>query len=141
MTDLNKKVILMAEDDEDDRFLLENAANELTFPIEVSFVKDGEQLLDYLSHIKEDTRSSPTNPPDLILLDINLPGKNGLEALESIKTNESLRSIPVVIWSTSSQKNHILKAGELGAVDYVIKPDTFEGLIEALKRVISNLDN
>ena len=131
----------MAEDDEDDRFLLEKAANELQFPIEVSFTKDGDQLLDYLSYIEEDTSPSPTPRPDLILLDINLPGKNGLEALESIKTNESLRSIPVAIWSTSNQKHHILKASELGAVDYVIKPDTFEGLIEALKRVISNLDN
>ena len=75
--------------------------------------------------------------PDLILLDINMPVKDGLEALEIIKGERSLRSIPVVIWSTSRDDRHVHKAAELGTCDYVVKPDTFQGLVVSLERVLS----
>lgn len=131
-------VVLMAEDDDDDRFLLKRAAKEVETPLEVYFANDGGELLDYLFRQNSYKGGVAAPRPDLILLDINMPVKDGLEALQIIKKKASLRSIPVVIWSTSRDNNHVEKAAQLGACDYVVKPDTFEGLVASLKRVLSH---
>lgn len=138
MTNPEEPIVLMADDDDDDRFLLTRAARKTGYPIRVFLVQDGGELMDYLRRRNRYNHPSSAPRPDLILLDLNMPVKTGWEALEEIKGDESLRSIPVVIWSTSSDREQFQKATRLGACDYVVKPETFQGLIDVLTRVLAD---
>ena len=126
-------VILMADDDEDDRLLAQDALTESRVINELYFVEDGVELLDFLTHQGkfEDKASAPR--PGLILLDLNMPRKDGREALKEIKANPQLRSIPVVILTTSKQEEDMVKGYELGAASYITKPVNFEGLVDLMK--------
>ena len=94
-------VILMAEDDADDRLLVKDALNECQCEADLQFVENGEELLDYLLQRGKFGGSSPTRRPGLIILDLNMPRKDGREALREIKAHPDLRSIPVVVLTTS----------------------------------------
>ncbi|HEY9850073.1 MAG TPA: response regulator [Leptolyngbyaceae cyanobacterium] len=125
--------ILLANDDDDQCFLIKEALQEVELTINLYFVKDGEQLLDYLYH-RADYQAPSTSPrPHLILLDLNMPGISGLEALPVIKSDTNLRPIPIVILTTSHQKGDIFRAYDLGANSFIAKPVTFEGLVEVMK--------
>lgn len=124
--------ILMADDDPDDRLLVEEAFAESRLANELYFVEDGIQLLDYLRHEGKFTRQDAP-VPDLILLDLNMPGMDGRAALQEIKADARLKRIPVVVLTTSQAEEDILRSYDIGASGYVSKPVTFEGLVKVVK--------
>ena len=125
--------ILMADDDADDRLLARDALIESRLVNDLYLVADGQELMDYLRRQGkyEDPSTSPR--PGVILLDLNMPRKDGFEALAEIRSDPSLRQIPVVILTTSKTEEDIYRGYDLGANSFVTKPVTFEGLVEAMK--------
>lgn len=125
--------ILMADDDEDDRLLTLDALKESRVLNNLMCVQDGVELLEYLR--REGKFSDPeTSPrPSLILLDLNMPRKDGREALQEIKADPTLRGIPVVILTTSKEEEDMLRGYDLGCASYITKPVNFDGLVELMK--------
>jgi CheY-like chemotaxis protein len=124
--------IMIAENDEDDRTLVRFAFAECKLSNTIHFVEDGEQLLDYLHHRGSYANSIDLIRPDLILLDLGLPRVNGHEALKEIKSDPKLRSIPVVIFTTSRSTKDINSTYSMGANSFIVKPVSFDGLIEVM---------
>ena len=125
-------VVLYADDDPEDRMLARDALEEAKSGNELRFVEDGEELLDYLCHRgRFNGRNAPA--PDIILLDLNMPKKDGREALREIKENPRLRHIPVIVLTTSKAEEDILRTYDLGVSSYISKPVHFDGLVEAMK--------
>lgn len=126
-------VILYADDDEDDRLLVQDALAESRLRNDLHFVEDGEQLLDYLRRRGKwaDPASSPR--PGIILLDLNMPRLDGREALAEIKKDPDLRRIPVVVLTTSKAEEDVLRTYDLGVSSFITKPVTFEALVELMK--------
>lgn len=125
--------ILMADDDADDRMLAQNALAASRLVNELYVVADGQELMDYLKRQGEYECPATSPRPGVILLDLNMPRKDGFEALAEIRTDPALRQIPVVILTTSKAEEDIYKGYDLGANSFVTKPVTFEGLVEAMK--------
>lgn len=125
--------ILMADDDEDDRLLTIDALKESRVLNTLYCVEDGVDLLAFLRREGqyEDPASSPR--PSLILLDLNMPRMDGREALQEIKSDPRLRSIPVVILTTSKEEEDMLRGYDLGCASYITKPVDFEGLVELMR--------
>jgi CheY-like chemotaxis protein len=127
-------VILMAEDDADDRLLAKDALVECGVTDDLQFVENGEELLDYLQ--RRGKFSQCTKPyPGLILLDLNMPRKDGRDALREIKSNPQLRRIPVVVLTTSNAEVDIDRAYELGANSFICKPVTFDSLVNIMRAI------
>ena len=126
-------VILLADDDEEDRMLACDALAESRLSNEIICVTDGEDLMDYLHRQGKYTPPADAPRPGLILLDLNMPRKDGREALREIKSDPSLRQIPVVVMTTSSAEEDIFHSYDSGASSFVSKPVTFEGLIDVMK--------
>ena len=124
----------MADDDEDDRVLTRDAFDDCGVDVDLRFVEDGQELLEYL-HGDGAWRGRPT--PSLILLDLNMPRKDGREALVAIKENPALRRIPVVILTTSKAEEDVLRSYDLGVSSFISKPVTYESLL-ALVRTLSH---
>jgi CheY-like chemotaxis protein len=125
--------ILICDDDEDDRLLTQQALEVAHISSALRFVEDGEQLLDYLYRrgaFSGETAEAPR--PGLILLDLNMPKLDGREALKTIKEDETLCDIPVVVLSTSRLDQDIARSYELGVNSFITKPITFAGLVEAM---------
>jgi CheY-like chemotaxis protein len=125
--------IVLADDDADDRELTRAALAESRLANELYTVEDGEQLLDLLAHRGSYAGEAAVPRPGLILLDLNMPRMDGQEALRIIKADPKLKSIPVVILTTSRAEEEIYRAYQLGANSYVTKPVTFDGLVSVLK--------
>lgn len=125
--------ILMADDDEDDRLLTQDALAESRVLNELHFVEDGVELLEYLERKGKFADKEISPRPGLILLDLNMPRMDGREALEAIKANPNLKGIPVVILTTSKQEEDMVKGYNLGAASYITKPVTFDGLVDLMK--------
>ena len=125
--------ILMADDDPDDRQLTREAFEESRLGNDLRFVEDGEELLDYLYRRGKyaDPDSSPW--PSIILLDLNMPRKDGREALQIIRADPTLRAIRVIIMTTSKAEEDVLRSYDLSAASYVTKPVTFERLVEVVR--------
>ena len=126
--------ILMADDDADDRLLARDAIAESRLSNPFHCVEDGQELMDYLRR-KGKYRTIPAPRPGIILLDLNMPRKDGRQALEEIKSDPDLRSIPVVILTTSKTEEDILRAYNLGANSFITKPVTFEGLVDIVRQL------
>jgi CheY-like chemotaxis protein len=126
-------VILMADDDADDRELTRDALSESRLINDLHFVEDGVQLLDYLHRRGVYARPGSAPRPGVILLDLNMPRKDGREALREIKSDPDLRTIPVVVLTTSKADQDIAESYDLGANSYITKPVTFEGLLEVVR--------
>ncbi|MEM1136833.1 MAG: response regulator [Bacteroidota bacterium] len=126
-------VILYADDDPEDRMLAQDAFEESRLVNDLHFVEDGEELMNYLLNKGKynDKEKYPT--PGLVLLDLNMPRKDGREAIKEIKNVPSLRAIPIVVLTTSSAEEDILKTYDLGISSFITKPVTFEGLVEIMK--------
>jgi CheY-like chemotaxis protein len=134
MSDTSKaKVVLMAEDDSDDRLLVKDAMAECRWEGDLRFVENGEELLDYL--MRRGKYSQPVNAPrpGLILLDLNMPRKDGREVLREIKADGDLRRIPVVIFTTSKAGTDIGGMYELGANSFISKPIQFDALVHVMR--------
>jgi CheY-like chemotaxis protein len=126
-------VILMADDDPDDRMFAKEALEESRVVNELRFVEDGEELMEYLKRTGRYTEPRSAPRPGLILLDLNMPRKDGREALAEIKHDPSLRRIPIVILTTSRSEADVVHSYDLGVNSFITKPVTFEGLVEVMK--------
>ena len=132
----NKPIrILIADDDADDRMLMADALQEAKLTNPVDFVKDGVELMDYLEHEGNYRHLTDEFLPGIILLDLNMPRKDGRAALKEIRAHPKLRCIPIVVLTTSKSEEDILRTYDLGVNSFITKPVTFEGLVE-LARVI-----
>ncbi|WP_365972413.1 response regulator [Moorena sp. SIO4G3] len=129
----NPVVILMADDDPDDCLLAREALLESQLTNELYFVSDGEELMDYLYHRGKHTQASMSPRPSLILLDLNMPKKDGREALREIRADPNLRVIPVVVLTTSKAEEDIYHSYNLGANSFIVKPVTYSSLIEVMQ--------
>lgn len=126
-------VIVFAEDDEDDYLLVKEALGEVGLAAGLYWVHDGEELMDYLLHrnLFQDVQRAPW--PSLILLDLNMPKKDGRQALREIKQDPKLCKIPVVALTTSKSETDILRTYELGVNSLISKPLYYEGYVEIAK--------
>lgn len=124
--------ILMADDDEEDCELTRQALQDGHLTNDMRFVHDGQALIDYLNRArrKEDPASTPW--PGIILLDLNMPKKDGREALAEIRADDLLRRIPIVVLTTSSDEEDVLRTYNLGVSSFITKPVTFAGLVEVM---------
>ena len=126
-------MILIAEDDAEDRMLVRDAMIESRLANDIRFVEDGEELLDYLHNRGKysDKNAHPT--PGLILLDLNMPKMDGREALREIKKDPVLRVIPIIILTTSQAEEDILRSYDLGVSSFITKPVTFVALVDIMQ--------
>lgn len=125
--------LLMAEDDPDDRVMVEEAWQESLLSDDLHFVEDGEELMHYLKHQGKYAYGVDAPRPSLILMDLNMPKKDGREALKEIKSDPDLRHIPVVVLTTSRAEEDIVRSYEMGANSFITKPVTFDALVDVLK--------
>ncbi|HYG04128.1 MAG TPA: response regulator [Chryseosolibacter sp.] len=128
---MRKALILVAEDDLDDRFILNNAFQEAGDTEELVFVENGVDLLQFLQGRNDG------NYPELILLDLNMPKKNGKETLNELKTHPLYKKIPVIVYTTTRNEAEIKACYEIGANTYIVKPSTFD----EVKSVVANIRN
>jgi CheY-like chemotaxis protein len=131
--DGNMITILLADDDPDDRQLTRDAFKENRLANALATVEDGEELLDYLHRRGKYKELQSTPLPGLILLDLNMPRKDGREALKEIKAHPEFRRIPIVVLTTSKAEEDILRTYDLGVNSYITKPVTFKSLVEIVK--------
>lgn len=125
-------VILLADDDEDDRMMTEDAFRRHRLANDFYAVTDGEELMDFLY---KRGRWGDAPRPGIILLDLNMPRKDGREALRDIKADPSLRTIPVVVLTTSREEEDILRSYNLGASSFIQKPVGFDSLVDIVGRL------
>ena len=128
-------VILLADDDEEDRMLAANALEESRVVNDLRFVHDGDELLDYLHHRGQYAAPDSAPAPGLILLDLNMPRKDGREALREIKADPDLRRIPIVVLTTSKAEEDIYRTYDLGANSFITKPVSFDGLVAVMRDI------
>jgi CheY-like chemotaxis protein len=119
-------VVLVADDDEDDRALTRDALLQVDSRSDVRFVQDGQELLDYL-------RGYAADEADVVLLDLNMPRMNGKEALSEIRGDDALRALPVVVFTTSRADQDIRDCYRRGANSFISKPNSFAGLVDAMR--------
>jgi CheY-like chemotaxis protein len=124
--------ILLADDDPDDRLMCQEALAESRLANELVTVSDGEELLEYLRRSGRYASGTPARRPGLILLDLNMPRKDGREALAEIKADPTLRSIPVVVLTTSKAEEDIYRSYDLGVNSFITKPVTFAALVDVM---------
>lgn len=131
----NKRTIaiLIADDDAEDRMLIQEALEESRLKNHIQFVENGEELMDYLHNRGQFSDKEKYPNPGLILLDLNMPKKDGREALKEIKSEEKLRMIPIVVLTTSKAEEDILKTYDLGVSSFITKPVTFSSLVDVMK--------
>ena len=125
--------ILVADDDHEDREMIQDAMKESRLLNEIHFVKDGEELMNYLNHRQNFKDPEKFPMPGLILLDLNMPKKDGREALKEIKSDPVLKLIPVVVLTTSQAEEDVFRSYNLGVNSFVSKPVTFEALVATMK--------
>jgi CheY-like chemotaxis protein len=126
--------ILLVDDDEDDRYLTREAFHQHYPASRISFAEDGEDLMDFLNYKGRYTQADHTLP-ELILLDLNMPRKDGREALREIKADEQFRHIPIVVLTTSDAKDDVETSYFNGANSFITKPPTFQRLSEVTKAI------
>ena len=131
---MQKLFILVAEDDSDDRFLLQTAFKEKGFTDTIEFVENGVELIEFLDNIQS-KKTSHQSYPYFILLDLNMPKKDGREVLKEMKQHPVFKKIPIVVFTTTRNENEIMRCYELGANTYVVKPVSFEGLVKVLEDI------
>jgi CheY-like chemotaxis protein len=125
--------ILLADDDADDRMMAADALAESRLANDLRFVEDGEELMDYLHRRGRFSDAADSPRPGLILLDLNMPRKDGREALSEIKSDPELRKIPVVVLTTSQAEEDIYRTYDLGVNSFITKPVMFESMVSVMK--------
>lgn len=124
--------ILIADDDNDDQYMIKQAFSGINFQENIQTVNDGVELLDYL-HKKGKYKDSAHALPKVILLDLNMPKKDGRQCLKEIKSHPALKKIPIIIYSTSSNPDDVSYAYENGASSYIIKPYSYQELVKTME--------
>ena len=130
MMPTKQHVILMAEDDTDDRLLVQDALAECKLEHTIRFVGDGEELMDYLLWQGKYLTPESAPRPTFVLLDLNMPRKDGRQALREIRAHPDLCRLPVVVFTTSKAQGDVEKVYELGANSFVVKPVAFDALVK-----------
>jgi len=132
---MNKPInILLAEDDPDDQLITREAFEHNRLGNSLHIVSDGEELMDYLEQRgKYNEKNAPR--PGLIMLDLNMPRKDGRTALFEIKQNPELKRIPIVVLTTSKSEEDIIRSYDLGVSSFITKPVTFGDLISVTKEI------
>lgn len=127
--------VLMADDDYDDCLLARDAWDELQTEHLLRFVHDGQELLDYVFHNgpQHGHHSSPL--PALILLDLNMPKKNGMEVIQVLKSDVRMRTIPIIVFTTTKNIDHIIQTYKEGANAFMSKPNSYGGYVNALRAI------
>jgi two-component system response regulator len=128
----DKPRILLVEDNPGDIRLTQEAFKESALDIQMDVVTDGEMAIDFLF---KKGRFSDAQKPDIILLDLNLPKKNGIEVLKEIKSENNLKKIPVIVLTTSDADHDISKAYGLHANCYILKPVDFDDFAKVIKLI------
>jgi CheY-like chemotaxis protein len=136
MIDLYNHLILMAEDDADDQLLVQEAFAECGMKEPLRFVADGEELMDYLMRRGQYASAEAAPRPGLILLDLNMPRKDGREALKEIREHPDLRRVPIVVFTTSRADTDIRRVYELGANSFITKPAAFDALVTTVTKIV-----
>jgi CheY-like chemotaxis protein len=126
----NRKCVLIADDDADDRELIKVAFEENGAELEILFVENGEELIQYLHRLGKYGDEEKYPYPHLILLDLNMPKKDGREALRDIREDQHLKAVPIIILTTSTAAKDVAKCYELGVNSYMIKPTNFTDLVQ-----------
>ena len=127
--------ILMVDDDPDDRLLFKEACEEVRLRNPLEFLENGEQLVDYLRRKGAYTHLEGAPYPGIILLDLNMPLKDGREALEEIKNDADLRHIPIIVLTTSKDEDDILSSYGLGASSYIVKPISLDRVMRVVNSI------
>ncbi len=127
--------VLMADDDAEDRMFAQEAWDKNRLGNDLRFVEDGEELMDYLHRRGRYSDPADAPWPGLIFLDLNMPRKDGRQALREMKQDPNLRTIPVVVLTSSEAEEDVLRSYDLGANSYVTKPVTFEKLVALMKEL------
>ena len=125
--------ILIADDDPDDRLMTRDAFRECRLQNPLQFVGNGEELMDYLQRRGKYADEATYPMPGLVLLDLNMPRKDGREALREIKENAELRRIPIIVLTTSKAEIDIYRSYDLGVNSFIVKPVTFDSLVEVMQ--------
>lgn len=133
---MNNPQILIAEDDADDRYLIGTAFAEKGYSEKIDFVENGVELLAYLENIHI-ANPDERNFPCVILLDLNMPKKDGREVLKELKQHAIFKKIPVIVFTTTKNEIEIRRCYELGANSYVVKPLTFDELLMVVENIRS----
>jgi CheY-like chemotaxis protein len=128
--------ILIAEDDADDRYLLKTAFEEKGFREKIAFVENGLELLNFLNAIKSKDGAEKVYP-GFVMLDLNMPKKDGREVLREMKQHPEFRKIPVIVFTTTKNVNEIQRCYELGANTYIVKPVSFDALLKVIDDISS----
>jgi CheY-like chemotaxis protein len=134
---MNKQPILIAEDDADDRYLLQTAFSEIGYPEQIDFVENGIEVMNYLDNIYTSNNMAIKALPGFILLDLNMPKKDGREVLKELKQHPVFKKIPVIVFTTTKNEIEIKRCYELGANSYVVKPITFDALLKVVENIRS----
>lgn len=124
--------ILLADDDLDDQAMTVEALQKEDGTGSIACVDDGEQLMDYL-HRRGQYSDAQLTRPELILLDLNMPRKGGYEVLAELKADPDMRTIPIVVLSTSNREQDVARSYELGASSFITKPSSFDDFVEDLR--------
>jgi len=133
--DLKQKVVLMADDDLDDVILVRKALQECNCDVEFRSVEDGEEAIEYLTGKGRYKDPGLAPRPSLILLDVDMPRKDGLQTLQEIRGNPEIRTIPVVVLTTSRDRDLMLRIYKLGGSAFITKPTVYKDIIKALDRL------
>lgn len=128
-------MVLVAEDDADDRLLIQKAFKKGTETGNLVYVENGEELIKYLKREDPYTNEEKYPRPQIVLLDLNMPKKDGREALREIKTDKDLCKIPVIVLTTSRQQDDIEHMYKMGSNSYITKPSSFDGLLNIAKEI------
>lgn len=131
----NQRIILLVDDDADDRLLMQDAFEESKMDCRLHLTEDGNELLDYLYRRGKFAPLQGEPYPEVILLDLNMPRKDGRQALQDIKSDEQLRHIPIVVFTTSKSPEDIARSYRLGANSFVVKPISFEKLLDVVRTI------
>ncbi len=136
MADRKRPVtILMADDDADDRELTRDAFHESKIANDLRFVEDGVELLDYLYRRGKYTDPATAPTPSLLLLDLNMPRKDGREALEEIRADKQFNFLRIIVLTTSKAEEDILRTYSLSATSYITKPITLQGMAQIVQTI------
>jgi CheY-like chemotaxis protein len=134
---MNNQPILIAEDDADDRYLLQTAFSEVGYPEKIDFVENGIEVFNYLATNYTNNNSDEKALPGFILLDLNMPKKDGREVLKELKSHPVFKKIPVIVFTTTKNEIEIKRCYELGANSYVVKPISFDALLKVVENIRS----
>jgi CheY-like chemotaxis protein len=134
---MSKQPILIAEDDADDRYLLQTAFTETGYPEQIDFVENGIEVFSYLDKIYTGDSMEMRALPGFILLDLNMPKKDGREVLKELKQHPVFKKIPVIVFTTTKNEIEIKRCYELGANSYIVKPISFDALLKVVENIRS----